>query len=237
MSMLLEVKNITVHYGKSLALKDASLQVPEGAIVSIIGANGAGKSTLLKGITGLVQPTSGEIIFNDNKMTGKQTSDIVKMGVTMVPEGRKLFPYLSVLSNLRLGASARKDKTGISRDLDMVFSLFPRLKERTNQNAGTLSGGEQQMLAIARSLMANPRLLCMDEPSLGLAPVVVDLVGEVIKDIQKKGVSVLLAEQNIHLALGVANYVYALHVGRIVLEGDVQMVKNSDIIKKAYLGE
>jgi branched-chain amino acid transport system ATP-binding protein len=236
MRMLLEINNITVYYGKSLALKNVSLKIPEGTIVSIIGANGAGKSTILKTITGLVQPTSGEIIFKDRNINNKETSDRVKMGVAMVPEGRKLFPFLTVLNNLKLGASTRTDNEGINRDLEMVFTLFPRLRERINQKAGTLSGGEQQMLAIGRSLMASPTLLCMDEPSLGLAPIIVDLVGNVIRDIQKKGVSVLLAEQNVHLALGVANYVYALHVGKIVMEGDVDTIKNSDTIKKAYLG-
>jgi len=234
--MLLNIKDITVYYGKSLALKDVSIQVPEGAVVGVIGPNGAGKSTILRAISGLVRPASGEVTFKDQKISGKQTSDIVRMGVTLVPEGRQLFPFMSVLTNLKLGASIRKDKDGINNDLEMVFKLFPRLKERISQKAGTLSGGEQQMLAIGRGLMTRPKLLCMDEPSLGLAPIVIDLVGDVIKDIQKTGVSVLLAEQNVHLALGVTEYVYVFNVGRLVLEGDVETVKNSDIVKSAYLG-
>jgi branched-chain amino acid transport system ATP-binding protein len=164
------------------------------------------------------------------------TTDIVRQGIVLVPEGRQLFPYLSVLGNLKLGATLRKDKAGIDKDLESVFRLFPRLKERISQKAGTLSGGEQQMVAIGRGLMAKPILLCMDEPSLGLAPIVIDQLGEVIKDINKQGVSVLLVEQNVHLALGVANRGYALQVGRVVLEGDIDTVKSSDIVKRAYLG-
>jgi branched-chain amino acid transport system ATP-binding protein len=235
--MLLEIKNITVHYLKSLAIQDVSLQVPEGAVVSIIGANGSGKSTILRALLGLTPLTSGEIRFSGNQINGQATMDIVKMGIVLVPEGRQLFPYLSVLKNLQLGASLRKDRDGINRSLEEVYKLFPRLLERSRQKAGTLSGGEQQMLAIGRGLMANPTLLCMDEPSLGLAPIVVDQLGEVIMDINKRGVSVLLVEQNVHLALGIASWCYALQVGRVVLGGDIETVKSSDIIKKAYLGE
>jgi len=171
-----------------------------------------------------------------HRIDGKETTEIVRLGISLVPEGRQLFPYLSVLSNLRLGASLRKDKDEINQSLEEVYKLFPRLQERRNQKAGTLSGGEQQMLAIGRGLMARPKLLCMDEPSLGLAPILVEQLGEVIRDINKRGASVLLVEQNVHLALGVASRAYALQVGRVVLEGDIETMKSSDIVKRAYLG-
>jgi branched-chain amino acid transport system ATP-binding protein len=234
--MFLGVKNITVHYEKSLALDDVSLEVAEGSVVSIIGANGAGKSTILRAISGLTPLTSGEIWFLNQRIDGMTTTDIVKLGIVQIPEGRQLFPYLTVLSNLKLGASLRKDTDGISKDLEEIYKLFPILLERRNQNAGTLSGGEQQMLAIARGLMAKPRLLLMDEPSMGLAPIVVERLGEVIKDINGRGVSILLVEQNVQLALGVANRGYALQVGKVVLEGDIDEIKSSDIISRAYLG-
>jgi branched-chain amino acid transport system ATP-binding protein len=234
--MLLEIKNITVYYGKSVAIRDVSLEVPEGAIVSIIGANGAGKSTVLRALIGLVPISSGEIYFRGENINRKNTLDIVKKGISLAPEGRQLFPYLSVLDNLKLGATLRKNREEINTSLEEVYELFPRLKERSSQKAGTLSGGEQQMLTIGRALMANPRLLCMDEPSLGLAPIVVERLGDVIKDINKRGVSVLLVEQNVHLALGIASRGYILQVGRVVLEGDIEMIKSSEIVKKAYLG-
>jgi branched-chain amino acid transport system ATP-binding protein len=234
--MLLEIKDITVHYGKSMAIQDVSLGVVEGAVVSIIGANGAGKSTVLRALSGLVPSTTGEIRFRGSRIDGRETTEIVRLGISLVPEGRQLFPYLSVLSNLRLGASLRKDKDEINNSLEEVYKLFPRLEERRNQKAGTLSGGEQQMLAIGRGLMARPKLLLMDEPSLGLAPILVEQLGEVIRDINKSGASVLLVEQNVHLALGVASRAYALQVGRVVLEGDIETMKSSDIVKRAYLG-
>jgi branched-chain amino acid transport system ATP-binding protein len=234
--MLLEIKNMTVHYGKSTAVQDVSLEVAEGAVVSMIGANGAGKSTILRALSGLTPLTSGEIRFMGNRVDGKETSDIVKLGISLVPEGRQLFPYLSVLSNLKLGASLRRDKEEIHDSLEEVYKLFPRLQERRNQKAGTLSGGEQQMLAIGRGLMAKPKLLCMDEPSLGLAPILVEQMGKTIKDVNKRGTSVLLVEQNVHLALGVASRGYALQVGSVVLEGDIEEMKSSDIVKRAYLG-
>jgi branched-chain amino acid transport system ATP-binding protein len=234
--MLLEIKDITVHYGKSMALQDVSLEIVEGAVVSIIGANGAGKSTILRTLSGLVPLTSGEMRFTGIQISGKAATEIVKLGISLVPEGRQLFPYLTVLSNLKLGASLRKDRDGINNSLQEVYKLFPRLEERRNQKAGTLSGGEQQMLAIGRGLMAKPKLLCMDEPSLGLAPILVQQLGEVIQDINKRGASVLLVEQNVHLALGVASRAYALQVGRVVLEGDIETMKSSDIVKRAYLG-
>ncbi len=234
--MLVEISNATVYYGKSIAIENVSVGVPEGAIVSIIGANGAGKSTVLRVLTGLVPLRSGEIIFQNQKISGKETSEIVKRGIVLIPEGRQLFPYMSVLNNLKLGATLRRDNTGIKESLEYVYKLFPVLRERSSQQAGTLSGGEQQMLAIGRGLMANPKLLCMDEPSLGLAPIVVEHLGEVIKDINKRGVSVLLVEQNVHLALGIASRGYILQVGQVVLEGEIEMIKSSDIVKKAYLG-
>lgn len=234
--MLLEIDNLTVRYGKSTAVHGVSLRVSEGAVVSMIGANGSGKSTVLRALMGMVPAAAGEIRFKGDLISGLETNDIVRRGIVLVPEGRQLFPYLSVQSNLKLGASLRKDRDGIKRDLDLVFELFPRLKERLSQQAGTLSGGEQQMLAIGRGLMADPTLLCMDEPSLGLAPIVIDQLAEVVKDINQRGVTVLLVEQNVHLALGVAGTACALQVGRVVLEGDIETVKSSDVVKKAYLG-
>jgi branched-chain amino acid transport system ATP-binding protein len=235
-SVLLEIVNMTVHYGKSVAIQDVSLEVGEGDVVSIIGANGAGKSTILRALSGLTPLTSGEIRFMDSKISGKPTTDIVNLGIVHIPEGRQLFPYLSVLSNLKLGATLRRDTDGVNKDLEEVYKLFPRLLERRKQKAGTLSGGEQQMLAIGRGLMAKPKLLLMDEPSLGLAPIVVERLGEVIRDINRRGVSILLVEQNVRLALEVATRGYALQVGRVVLEGDIDKIKSSDIIKRAYLG-
>ena len=236
LNMLLEVKNITVHYGKSIALDDVSLEVAEGSVVSIIGANGAGKSTLLKALSGLVPLTSGEIWFQGKRIDGLDIPNIVKLGIVHIPEGRWLFPHLSVLSNLKLGASLRNDRMAIKQDIEKAFERFPRLRERHSQKAGTLSGGEQQMLAIARGLMAKPKLLLMDEPSLGLAPIMVELLGEVIRDINQTGVSVLLVEQNVPLALGVASMCYTLEVGRVVLQGDIATMRTSDIVKRAYLG-
>ena len=235
--MLLKVKNVTVYYGKSIALDNISLEVDEHSIVSIVGANGAGKSTLLKTLSGMVPLSTGEIWFRDHRIDSMDTSDIVKLGIVHIPEGRWLFPHLTVLVNLQLGASLRKNKTEINRDLQKIFELFPRLQERRKQKAGTLSGGEQQMVAIARGLMARPRLLLMDEPSLGLAPIMVNHLGDVIKEINSGGVSILLVEQNVPLALGVAEKGYALQIGKVVLEGDIEKIKSSDIIKRAYLGE
>jgi len=234
--MLLEVENITAHYGKSLAIEGISLGLEEGGVVSIIGANGSGKSTLLRALVGLVPLSSGQIRFSGSRIDGLSTTEIVQRGIALVPEGRQLFPYLNVLTNLKLGASVRKDKEEIKNDLEFVYQLFPRLAERCNQKAGTLSGGEQQMLAIGRGLMTKPKLLCMDEPSLGLAPIVIEQLGEVIKNVNDKGVNVLLVEQNVHLALGVAKAGYALQVGRVVLKGDIETMKQSEIVRKAYLG-
>ena len=233
---MLSLKNITVYYGKSVAVEDISLDVTEGSIVSIIGANGAGKSTILRALCGLTPLRSGTIKFLDRRIDGREPTHIVKTGISLVPEGRQLFPYLSVANNLKLGASLCKDKKEISRRLEEVYTMFPRLYERNNQKAGTMSGGEQQMLAIGRGLMANPRLLCMDEPSLGLSPLMIEQLGTIIQKINKKGISVLLIEQNVHLALGVAQKGYALQVGRVVFAGDVQTLRASEAVKKAYLG-
>ncbi len=214
--MFAEITNVSVYYRKSLAIKDVTVNVPDAGVVSIIGANGAGKSTILKALVGLVPIQGGDIVFEGESLAGMETADRVKKGIVLVPEGRQLFPYLSVMTNLKLGATLRRDRAGIAESLEYVFHLFPRLKERLKQNAGTLSGGEQQMLAIGRGLMANPRLLCLDEPSVGLAPIVVEQVGNVIREINKRGISVLLVEQNAHLALGVCQTGYVLEVGRVV---------------------
>ena len=234
--MLLSVKEITVHYGKAAAVDNLSLEVAEGAVVTIVGANGAGKSTILKALSGLIPLTSGEIWFRDRRIDGMAPYHIVSLGLVQIPEGRRLFAYLTVLSNLKLGASLRKDKAGIKRDMDEVFEHFPILWDRRDQKAGTLSGGEQQMLAIARSLMAKPKLLLMDEPSLGLAPLLVKELVPIIRDINERGVSVLLVEQNVPLALKAAKMAYALQVGKVILQGDIEEFKDSEIVKRAYLG-
>ena len=235
--MLFKINHMTVHYGKAIALNDVSLDVSEGLVVCLIGANGAGKTTVLRAISGLIPLTSGEIWFKDKKINGLSSTDIVRQGIVHVPQGRRLFPYLSVLSNLELGASLRNDKDAIKADMDNIFQHFPILKQRRNQKAGTLSGGEQQMLAISRALMASPKLLLMDEPSLGLAPKMVAELVPVIEAINKRGISVLLVEQNIHLALRVASRGYALQVGKIVMEGEIDKFRTSDVVKAAYLGK
>ncbi|TRZ50391.1 MAG: ABC transporter ATP-binding protein [Dehalococcoidia bacterium] len=233
---MLRVKDISVHYGKATAVDSVSLEVAEGTVVTIIGANGAGKSTILKALSGLTPLTSGEIWFLDRRIDRMPPYHIVNLGLVHIPEGRRLFPYLTVLSNLKLGASLRKDRAGIEKDMKGVFEHFPILWERRNQKAGTLSGGEQQMLAIARGLMAKPKLLLMDEPSLGLAPKLVDELVPIIKNINQSGVGVLLVEQNVPLALRVAERAYALQVGKVVLEGNIDAFKGSEIVKRAYLG-
>ena len=234
--MQLSVKDITIHYGKAMAVDRVSLEVWEGAVVTIIGANGAGKSTILKALSGLIPLTSGEIWFLGRRIDGVAPYSIVSLGLAQIPEGRRLFPYLTVLNNLKLGASLRKDTAGIKKDMDEAFERFPILRERRNQKAGTLSGGEQQMLAIARSLMAKPKLLLMDEPSLGLAPKLVRELVPIIRNINERGVSILLVEQNVPLALQAAKTVYALQVGKVILEGDIDKFKGSEIVKRAYLG-
>ena len=234
--MLLSLKGIKVQYGKAEVIRGITVELAEGSITGLIGANGAGKSTILRALSGLTPLTSGEIWFLERRIDRMATPEIVRLGIIHIPEGRHLFPYLSVLVNLKLGASLRKDRDGINKDIDKVFERFPVLWDRRSQKAGTLSGGEQQMLAIGRGLMAKPKLLLMDEPSLGLAPIVVENLGEIIKDINQEGVSVLLVEQNIPLALQVATRGYALQVGRIVLEGEIDEFKSAEIVRKAYLG-
>jgi len=234
--MNLSIKNLTVHYDKAIAVNDVSFDVPDGGIVSIIGANGAGKSTILKAISGLIPITSGEILFGPHKLHQLKPHEIVKMGIVQIPEGRHLFPYLSVYNNLRLGASLRKDHKAIEKDMKEIFEYYPILAERRNQNAGTLSGGEQQMLAIARALMADPKLLAMDEPSLALSPKMVKGLVPIIEHINSRGISILLAEQNVPLALQVSKNTCALQVGKILLSGEVDLFKDNEIIKQCYLG-
>jgi branched-chain amino acid transport system ATP-binding protein len=234
--MLLNVSNITVHYGSAEALHDVSIAVAEGEVISVIGANGAGKSTMLKAISGLIPITSGSIQFLDKKINGMATDKIVALGVAQIPEGKKLFPYMSVRENIKLGAYLRKDKDGIEEDMDAVYMLFPRLKERANQKAGSLSGGEQQMLAIGRALMTKPKLLMMDEPSLGLAPIVIDQLAVVINDINQRGISVLLVEQNAGLVTKVSQKCYVIEVGKVVLHGNIKELMVDDSVRRAFLG-
>lgn len=235
--MLLDLRDITVRYGTAEAVIGVTLGVVEKCVVSIIGANGAGKSTILKAISGLIPLAKGEIWFLQKRIDGLATHKIVELGISHVPEGRQLFPYMSVLANLKLGAFLRKDKAGIESDLDMVFAIFPKLKDRLKQKAGTLSGGEQQMLAIGRGLMARPKLLQLDEPSLGLSPLAVDEIAKVIKDIHAKGVSVLLVEQNASLVTKVTDKAYVLEVGKIVIEGDMKKLITNKLVQRAFLGE
>lgn len=234
---MLELNNIQAYYGGIHALAGVSLKVPENKIVTLVGANGAGKSTTLRTIVNLVQPQSGSIIFQGENITNKKTVDIVKRGITLIPEGRRIFANLTVLENLYMGAYARSDKAAINKDIDEMYDLFPRLKERLWQVAGTLSGGEQQMLAIARALMARPKLLMMDEPSLGLAPLLVKEVFRIIQDIHSKGMTILLIEQNATAALQIADYGYVLETGQIVMEGPGKELAVNEEVRKAYLGK
>jgi branched-chain amino acid transport system ATP-binding protein len=234
--MLLKLSNVTVHYGTAVAVKDINIMLEEGTVVSVIGANGAGKSTILKAISGLVGISSGVVEFSGKEINGMPINKIVGLGIAHVPEGRKLFPYMSVIANIKLGAYLRKEKTGIITDLEEVFKLFPRLKERHNQKAGSLSGGEQQMLAIGRALMAKPKLLMMDEPSLGLAPIVINLLANVIRDINKSGISVLLVEQNAGLVTKVSRKCYVIEVGQVVLDGEITELMANDLVKRAFWG-
>jgi branched-chain amino acid transport system ATP-binding protein len=234
--MLLELKGVSVYYGSALAVSEINLSQEEGTIVAVIGANGAGKSTILKAITGLVPLRSGSILMGDKQIDRTPTVQRVKSGIACVPESRKLFPFMSVQSNLMLGAYLRKDKQGVRDDLEGVFELFPRLKERLRQKAGSLSGGEQQMLAIGRAMMSRPRLLLMDEPSLGLAPIVIDNLAVTINDINQRGVSVLLVEQNAGLVSRVAQRCYVIEVGKMVLEGNVEDLMSNDLVRRAFLG-
>lgn len=232
--ILLSVNDLQVNYGGIEAVKGISFDVPEGKIVTLIGANGAGKSTTLKSIVGLVKPRSGSIVFNGEELVGKDTTNIVAKGITLVPEGRRVFADMTVLENIKIGAYLRKDD--ISDDIAWVFELFPRLKEREWQLAGTLSGGEQQMLAVARALMSRPKVIMMDEPSLGLAPIVVKGIFDIIREINKRGVTVLLIEQNANMALKIADYAYVLETGRIGLSGQGKDLLADENVKKAYLG-
>ena len=232
--ILLSVKDLQVNYGGIEAVKGISFDVPEGKIVTLIGANGAGKSTTLKSIVGLVKPRSGSIVFNGEELVGKDTTNIVSKGITLVPEGRRVFADLTVLENIKIGAYLRKDD--LKEDIEWVFELFPRLKEREWQLAGTLSGGEQQMLAVARALMSRPKVIMMDEPSLGLAPIVVKGIFDIIREIYKRGVTVLLIEQNANMALKIADYAYVLETGTIGLSGPGKELLADDSVKKAYLG-
>ncbi len=234
--MLLELKEISVNYGTAEAVRAVSVQVAVGSVVSIIGANGAGKSTIMKAISGLTPIRGGEIWFQDERIDGKATHEIVSRGVVQVPEGKSLFPYLSVLVNLKLGAFLRKDKRSIAADLDEVFQRFPPLANRRNQQAGSLSGGEQQMLAIGRALMAKPKLLLLDEPSLGLSPLMVQEIANVIIDIHKSGISVLLVEQNAGLVTQVTERGYVLEVGNVVLEGNIKDLMDDQLVQSAFLG-
>lgn len=232
---MFSVSNLVVNYGGIEAVKDISFEVEMGKIVTLIGANGAGKSTTLRSISGLVKVKSGKIMFNDVDLTGKDPTFVVEQGITMVPEGRKIFPDLTVLENLKIGAYLRKDD--LSGDIDWVFSLFPRLKERSWQLGGTLSGGEQQMLAVGRALMSRPKMMMMDEPSLGLAPIVVSDIFSIIKEINRQGVTILLIEQNANMALQVADYGYVLETGRITLSGKGKDLLSDESVRKAYLGK
>ena len=233
---MLNVRDLHVHYGGIHALKGISIHVPSGKIVTLIGANGAGKSTTLRTIAGLVRKSSGEILYEGKPIDGWSPEDVVKAGIVMGPEGRRIFPHLSVLDNLMLGAYSRTDKDGIERDLEWVYELFPRLKERLWQKGGTLSGGEQQMLAVGRALMSSPKLVMLDEPSLGLAPLLVKEVFEIIETINQQGKTVLLVEQNAFASLKIAHYAYVLEVGQIVLEGTGQDLLNDKRVQEAYLG-
>lgn len=234
---MLEIKDLHVHYGGIHALKGISLAVPEGKIVTLIGANGAGKSTTLKAICGLVKPSSGEIGFGQKSLVGQKTVDIIKKGITLVPEGRRVFPDLTVRENLILGAYARSDLKAIEGDMERVNSLFPRLQERQGQLAGTLSGGEQQMLAVGRALMSRPRLLMMDEPSLGLAPVLVQDIFNTIRRLNADGMTILLIEQNAKAALQLADYGYVLETGSVALSGTGPELLADDRVRQVYLGE
>ena len=234
---MLEIKDLHVSYGGIQALRGASLNVPDGKIVTLIGANGAGKSTLMRTISGLVKAQSGSILWNGQELLGKPIDQIVSSGIAMSPEGRRVFADLTVLENLKIGAYLRKDKAETEKDLEWVYSLFPRLKERSWQSAGTLSGGEQQMLAVGRALMSKPKLLMLDEPSLGLAPIVVREIFDIIRTVNQQGITVLLNEQNANMALKVADYAYVLETGTLTLSGTGAELLTNEQVKAAYLGK
>ena len=234
---MLKVENLIVSYGGIEALKGISLEVPEGKIVTLIGANGAGKSTLLRSIIGLVKPGQGKITYEEKDITGLNSQKIVQTGITLVPEGRRVFPNLTVLENLKIGAYLRNDKEGIEKDIRWIYDLFPRLEERSWQMAGTLSGGEQQMLAVGRALMSRPKVLMMDEPSLGLAPLVIKDIFKIIQEINNQGMTILLIEQNANMALKIADIAYVLETGRITMTGTGKELLENPEIKAAYLGK
>jgi branched-chain amino acid transport system ATP-binding protein len=235
--MLLELDNVKTYYGNIRALKGISIQVAEGEIVCLIGGNGAGKSTTLMTISGVLTPVEGDVLYRGQSIVSVRPDNIVQMGICQVPEGRMIFPMLTVMENLDMGAYLRKDKDGIKKDIDRVFELFPVLRERGNQAGGTLSGGEQQMLAIGRALMARPKLLLLDEPSLGLAPILVDAIFKIIRQINNQGTTILLVEQNAQLALQFSNRGYVIETGEIALaDTSAELLKNEQV-KKAYLGE
>ena len=234
---MLEVKDIQVYYGMIQAIKGISFEVNEGEVIALIGANGAGKTTTLQTITGLISPKHGKILFEGQDITKVPAHKIVSMGMAHVPEGRRVFAQLSVLDNLKLGAFTRKDKEEIEETLLRVYKRFPRLEERKNQMAGTLSGGEQQMLAMGRALMSHPKIILMDEPSMGLSPIFVNEIFDIIREVSEGGTTVLLVEQNAKKALSIADRGYVLETGNIVLEGDAKMLLDNDQVKKAYLGE
>jgi branched-chain amino acid transport system ATP-binding protein len=233
---MLEVKDLRVHYGTVEAVKGVSFQLSEGAIVSLIGANGAGKSTILRALTGLITPSAGEIRFENASLIGLAPHQIVRLGIAHVPEGRRLFPKMTVLENLRMGAYLQNNKAAVASTLDMVYQHFPILQERGRQRAGSLSGGEQQMLAIARALMNRPKLLLLDEPSIGLSPLMTAEIGKIVRQINTLGVSIILVEQNAMLALTLAQYGYVLETGSLVIQGKAQDLLQDEGVKKAYLG-
>ena len=233
---MLDIRDLHVYYGGIHALKGISISVPKGQIVTLVGANGAGKSSTLRAIAGLIKNPKGQVLYNGVEITGKSPVDIVSAGIMMAPEGRKIFPHLTVFENLMLGAYSRNDKAGIQKDLDWVYDLFPRLKERCDQKGGTLSGGEQQMLALARALMGAPELILLDEPSLGLAPLLVKSVFDIIEYINKMGKTVLLVEQNAYASLKISHFAYVLEVGTIVLKGNGTELLKDARIRDAYLG-
>lgn len=233
---MLTIEDINVYYGAIHALKGISVAVEEGQIVTLIGANGAGKSTILRTISGLLKPKTGRILFEGNNIAGVDAHNIVKLGISQVPEGRRIFANMSVLENLQMGAYIRKDAKGVQEDMKKVFERFPRLAERRTQEAGTLSGGEQQMLAMGRALMSRPRLLLLDEPSMGLAPLLVKEIFSIIQEINAGGTTILLVEQNAHMALSIAHKAYVLETGRITLSGDAKELAASESVRKAYLG-
>lgn len=237
MNNVLEVRNLETFYGPVMALRGVSIEVPQGQIVTILGANGAGKTTLMKTVSGALSPNKGVILFHGDRIDGKEPDELVKKGLAHVPEGREVFPFLTVAENLAMGAYTRNDRAEIAKDIDMVYDYFPILKERRNQPAGTMSGGQQQMLSIGRGLMSRPTLMLLDEPSLGLSPLLVQEIFTIVRRLNREqGVTILLVEQNAQVALQAADYGYVLEIGRIVMAGSAEKLLNSDDIREFYLG-